>query len=516
MTALAALTMAAALPAAAAPASASETAQITVHVDQPGPVMRPELQGQFAEELGHGVYGGIWVGEDSPIPNIRGYRKDVVAALQAIKVPVIRWPGGCFADGYHWRDGVGPRAQRPVRLNMNWGGVEEPNSFGTHEYMDFAELIGAKTYISADVGSGTAGEMSDWIEYMTSDSHSTLAQQRRANGRDKPWRLDYLGVGNEAWGCGGNMRPEYYANLLRQYATFVWSPPGRPIVKVASGANSEDVHWTDTVMANAAGSIDAISLHAYTIPRSDWSHKGSATDFGEDQWMSTIKGSLRMEGLIAAHSAAMDKYDPAKRVGLLVDEWGNWYDAEPGTNGAFLYQQNSLRDAITAALNLNIFQAHADRVRMANIAQMVNVLQAMVLTDGPRMVRTPTYWTYDLYQVFQGATALPVEVAGPDYAFGADAVPAVHASAGRDGAGVVYLALVNVDPNHAVTVTARLAGLTAKGVSGQLLTAPMINSVNSFDHPDVVVPTAFTGASLVGQVLTATLPAKSVVVLSLR
>jgi alpha-N-arabinofuranosidase len=497
-------------------ADTPETAQVTVHVDRPGPVMRPELQGQFAEELGHGVYGGLWVGEDSSIPNIHGYRKDVVEALKAIKVPVVRWPGGCFADGYHWRDGVGPRAKRPVRLNMNWGGVEEPNSFGTDEFMNFAELIGAKTYISADVGSGTAGEMSDWIEYITSDSHSTLAEQRRANGRDKPWTLDYLGVGNEAWGCGGNMRPDYYANLLRQYATFVWSPADHPIVKVASGANSEDVQWTDTVMANAAGSIDAISLHAYTIPTSQWEHKGSATDFGEDQWMSTLKGALRMEQLIIAHGAAMDKYDPGKRIGLFVDEWGNWYDAEPGTNGAFLYQQNSLRDAITAALNLNIFQAHADRVRMANIAQMVNVLQAMILTDKDRMVRTPTYWVYDLYQVFQGATALPVEVTGPDYVLGAAAGPAVHASAGRDAKGTVWVALVNVDPHHAVTVTAKMAGLTAKSVSGQVITAPAINSVNSFDHPDVVVPSPFSGASLSGDMLTATLPPKSVVVLGLR
>ncbi len=478
--------------------------------------MRPELQGQFAEHLGHGIYDGIWVGEGSSIPNIHGYRKDVVEALKAIKVPVIRWPGGCFADTYHWRDGIGPQDRRPVRVNTNWGGVEEPNSFGAHEFMNFAELVGAKAYLSANVGSGSPQEASDWLEYLTSDSRSSLASERRANGRDKAWRVDYVGVGNEAWGCGGNMRPGAYADLYRRYSAFLRSSGATPIVKVASGANADDLAWTDTLMAQAGDLIDAISLHFYTIPTGQWAHKGSATEFGEAEWIATLKATLKMDRLIRDHSAVMDKYDPGRRVGLSVDEWGVWLDAEPGSNGAFLYQQNSLRDAVTAAINLDIFQAHADRVRMANIAQMVNVLQAMILTDHEKMVRTPTYYAFDLYQVFQGAVALPVDVAAPDYRFGADSIPGLYASAGRDVAGAVDVALVNPDPSHPVHAEIRLAGLTAHAVRGRILTAPAMNAVNTFDRPDVVKPADFNGAVLKGDVLSVVLPAKAIVVLTLK
>jgi alpha-L-arabinofuranosidase len=494
-------------------AQADTTAQVTVHADRPGAVIHPEIYGQFAEQLGRGIYGGIWVGEHSAIPNIRGYRKDVVEALREIKVPVVRWPGGCFADQYEWRDGIGPRDKRPVRMNASWGG-EDNNEFGTNEFMDFAELIGAKAYLSIDVGTGTPREMSQWIEYITADGHSKLAQERRANGRDKPWKLDYVGIGNEMWGCGGNMRPQFYADIYRQYATFVHAPDSTPITRVASGANSNDVAWTDTVMSVGGSQVDAISLHYYTIPNGDWKHKGSATEFGEDQWISTLKGALNMDDLIAQHSAAMDKYDPQKRVGLAVDEWGNWFDQNPGDSA--LYQQNSLRDALSAAVTLDIFQKHADRVRMANIAQMVNVLQAMILTDKAKMVLTPTYYVFDMYKVFQGATYLPVEVQAPEYHFGKASVPGVHATAGRDVAGVVHVGLVNLDPHHTVTVHVRLDGVHGTSVQGKVLTASAMTSVNTFDHPNVVEPAAFKGAVFKDGVVTATLPAKSVSVLEVR
>jgi alpha-L-arabinofuranosidase len=496
-------------------AQANAGAQVTVHTDRPGAVIHPEIYGQFAEQLGHGIYGGIWVGEDSSIPNIKGYRKDVVEALKAIKVPVVRWPGGCFADQYDWRDGIGPSTKRPIRMNASWGG-EDTNRFGTHEFMDFAELIGAKAYLSINVGTGTPREMSQWIEYITADGHSSLAQERRANGRDKPWKLDYVGIGNEMWGCGGSMRPSFYADVYRQYATFVHAPPDAPITRIASGANADDVHWTDTVMAAAGSQIDAISLHNYTIPTGDWMHKGSATQFGEDQWMSTLQGALHMNDLIARHSAVMDKYDPKKRVALDVDEWGTWTDQDPDAGDAALYQQNSLRDAVSAAITLDIFHAHADRVRMANIAQMVNVLQAMILTDHAKMVLTPTYYVFDLYKVFQGATYLPVDVQAPVYRYGKAAVPSVHATAGRDAAGVVHVALVNLDPHHVVTVHVGLSGLHAASVQGRVLTAPDITSINTFDHPHAVEPAAFDGAVLKGDVMTATLPAKSVTVLDIH
>lgn len=506
---LSALTPIWAAPALAAPVTG------VVHGDRPGAVMAPELQGQFAEHLGHGIYGGVWVGEDSAIPNIRGYRKDVVEALKAIKVPVVRWPGGCFADEYHWRDGIGPRERRPVRLNMSWGGVEEPNSFGTHEFMEFAELIGAKTYLSANLGTGTPQEMHQWVEYITSDSGSSLAQERRANGRERGWKLDYLGIGNETWGCGGTMRVEYYADLYRHYATFVKPPGGKPIIRVAVGPAGGDVPWTETMMARAGDQIDALSLHAYTLPTGDWARKGPSTGFGEAGWVGALKGALEMDTFVTQHSAVMDRFDPKKRVGLYVDEWGVWLDSEPGTNGAFLYQQNSLRDALVAAIHLDIFQNHADRVRMANIAQMANVLQAMVLTDGPRMVTTPTYHVFDMYQVFQGATALPVEIAAPAYRFGDASLPGVHASAGRDAKGRTHLALVNLDPAKPVSLELRLPGVKAGRVEGRLLTAPAIDTINTFANPRAVVPAPFKGAKLSGGKLAVELPARSVVVLTL-
>src|SRR5438874_1687688 len=196
------------------PANAAINASATIDARAPGVRIAPEIYGQFSEQLGEGITGGIWVGEDSSIPNIRGYRSDVVKALQELHVPVLRWPGGCYADTYHWRDGVGAREQRPVTLNRWWGNNEESNAFGTHEYFDFAELIGARTFLSVNVGTGTTSEAKDWVEYVTSGSRSHLAQLRRANGRQEPWRIDYAGIGNEAWGCGGNLTAEQYAPLL--------------------------------------------------------------------------------------------------------------------------------------------------------------------------------------------------------------------------------------------------------------------------------------------------------------
>ena len=498
---------------AAAPAAA---ASFVLKADQPGPVINPNIYGQFAEHLGHCIYGGIWVGESSPIPNTRGLRNDVVAALRELHIPNVRWPGGCFADEYHWRDGIGPREQRPKMINTHWGGVVEDNSFGTHEFMDFCEQIGTQPYVCGNVGSGSVQEMMEWVEYMTSEADSPLANLRRKNGHDKPWKVPYFAVGNESWGCGGNMRPEFYADNFRRYNTFVKNYPGNRIYRVAGGSNGSDLNWTDVLMAMAAKQMDGLSLHYYTVPSGDWKKKGSAIEFDEAAWFATLHSTLRMEELVTKHSAIMDKYDPAKRVGLVIDEWGTWYDVEPGTNPGFLYQQNTLRDAIVAGLNFNIFHRHADRVFGTNIAQMVNVLQAMILTDGPRMVRTPTYWVFEMFKVHQGATSLPVDLQAPDYQSGTEAIPAVSASASRDAAGVVHLSLANANPNQPVTVTGTLSGLAAKSVSGQVLTAAAMNAHNTFDAPDAVRPQAFDGAVLAGGALTVTLPAKSVVVLELR
>jgi alpha-N-arabinofuranosidase len=461
------------------------------------------------------IYEGLWVGDGSPIPNTRGLRDDVLAALKEVRVPLLRWPGGCFADEYHWRDGIGPRDKRPRRPNASWGGVDT-NAFGTHEFMDLCELLGADPYVNGNVGSGTPQEMMEWIEYMTSDSDSDLANLRRRNGREKPWKVPYFAVGNETWGCGGNMRPEFYADLYRQYATFIKDHSGNHVQKLASGGSDQNYNWTEVLMSQAARQMDGLSLHYYTLPTGDWGKKGSATQFGEKEWHATLARTLRIEEYIRKHSAIMDKYDPQKRVGLLVDEWGTWYDAEPGRDMGALYQQSTLRDAVVAGINLNIFNNHSERVRMANIAQMVNVLQALILTDRERMVLTPTYHVFRMYRVHQGATLLPVDLAAREYVVGQSAVPSLSASASRDGEGGLHLSVVNLDPNAAVEVSTTVAGRAVKTVSGEVLTAPAVNAMNTFESPNVVRPARFGGYRLQGSQLTLSIPAKSVVVLELR
>lgn len=501
-----------ALAQASAPAPATG-ATATLRADKPGARIDRRIFSQFAEHLGTGIYGGIWVGLNSKIPNTRGYRNDVVDALKALKVPVVRWPGGCFADEYHWREGIGPRGQRPVKVNTHWGGVTEDNAFGTHEFMDFAELIGAEAYVSGNVGNGTPQEMAEWVEYMTAPA-GTLAELRAKNGRKAPWKLPYFGLGNELWGCGGSMRPEYAADLTRRYSTFVKVPEGVKVAKIASGANSVDYNWTEVMMRDAGKMFDGIGVHYYTVPGT-WSKKGSATEFDEEEYARTLSKTLLMDELVRKHSAIMDKYDPAKRVNLAVDEWGTWYSPEPGTNPGFLYQQNTMRDAVVAAMNINIFTRHADRVRMTNIAQMVNVLQAMILTDGSKMVLTPTYHVFHMYLPFQDATFLPLELKSPWYGKDQWTVPAVSGTAARDAAGVVHIALVNADLNRPMPVEAALSGVTAKMVEGRVLTGA-IQAHNSFDAPNRVKPAAFTGATLADGKLSVTLPPASVVVLTLR
>ena len=490
-------------------------AKATLRADQPGDTVSRNIFGQFAEHLGYGIYGGIWVGEDSKIPNTRGYRNDVVAALRALKVPVVRWPGGCFADEYYWRDGVGPRATRRVKINTHWGGVTEPNSFGTHEFMDFAELIGTDPYVSGNVGSGSPREMAEWVEYMTYEGKSSLAEERRRNGRDQPWKLPYFGIGNEMWGCGGNLTAEQAANLHRQYQTFVKVPAGQRVAKVAAGANVDDYHWTETMMRIAGKHMDALSLHYYTIP-GGWPPRGSSLEFDEAAWIETLSGALRMDELIRKHGAIMDKYDPEKKVALYVDEWGTWYAGLEGVNPGFLHQQNTLRDALVASLHFDIFSAHADRVKMANIAQMVNVLQAMILTRDAQMLLTPTYHVFEMYLPWQDATRLPLEIEAPQYRHGEVSVPAVHGSAVRGKDGKVYVALTNLDPDRAADVSAAVNGLRAASVSGRVLTAGSITAHNTFEAPESVRPTAFEGARLDGGALKVALPPKSVVVLRLE
>ena len=406
--------------------------RITVNPAHKKSVINRNLYGHFSEHLGRCIYNGVFVGEDSPIPNEKGLRTDVVEALRQIRVPVLRWPGGCFADEYHWKDGIGPKESRKRMVNTNWGGVTEDNSFGTHEFLEFCRQVGCEPYINGNMGSGTVQEMSEWVEYMTSDAISPMAELRRQNGREEPWKIRYFGVGNESWGCGGNMRPSYYADEFRRYQTFLRNYGENKLYKIACGPNVDDYTWTDTVMEIAGRYMDAITLHYYTLPNDDWDHKGSALVFNREEYYRTLRKALRMEELLQKHIQIMDRRDPEKRVGLIVDEWGAWYDVEPGTNPGFLYQQNTMRDALVAAATLNIFNKHSDRVVMANIAQLVNVLQSVILTEGDKMVKTPTYHVFDLYKEHQDATLVYSQIETASTGTETEQVPQISVSVSMD------------------------------------------------------------------------------------
>ena len=490
--------------------------RLVIHADQPGPEISRNIYGQFSEHLGRCVYDGIWVGEDSSIPNTRGIRNDVVVALKKIEVPVIRWPGGCFADDYHWMDGIGPRDQRPGRINTTWGGVIEDNQFGTDEFMDFCGQIGAAPYISGNVGSGTVQELAQWIEYMTAATNSIMSDLRRSNGHEEPWKVPFVGVGNESWGCGGDMTPEFYSDNFRRYNAFIKNYPGNNIYRIASGSNGDDTNWTEVLMKNVGQHMNGLSLHYYTLPTGNWKKKGSATEFGEDEWYATLSRALRMDDLVSRHSAIMDKYDPDKKIGLIVDEWGAWYDVEPDTNPAFLYQQNTLRDALVAGVTLNIFNQHCDRVKMANIAQLANVLQSMILTDKEKMIVTPSYYVFEMFVPHHDATLLPSELQSADYQFGGQTIPAISASASRDKSGKIHVTFCNLDPNQPAQVTVDLQGAKTKSVSGQVLTAPEMNAHNTFEDPDTLKPVKFFASKITDDGFNVTLPAKSVVALEVE
>jgi len=510
---------------AGVPNVAAQKVQLSVDVSKGGVKIDRNIFGQFAEHLGHGVYEGIWVGPDSAIPNTRGIRNDVVAALKALKVPNVRWPGGCFADEYHWRNGIGPVAQRVVTLNPNWGGVLEPNTFGTHEFMDFLDQIGAEAYISINIGSGTTREAAEWLEYLTAAQPTTLAKERAANGHSAPYKVAYLGMGNESWDCGGNMTAEYYLSQLRIYSRFVrnFNPAQdkQLMLKIAVGPGGGEPRWTDWTEAimrayqhhQWSWTMDGLSLHSYTVVK--WPPSFRSVGFGETEYAQILKSTLDMDDLITRHSAIMDRYDPQKNVALVVDEWGSWYAPLPGSNPGFLVQQNSMRDAILAALNLNIFARHADRVRMANIAQMVNVLQAMILTDQERMVRTPTYYVFKMYVPFQDATFVPVAFEAGTYEHDNIKLPRVDAIAAKDKTGRLWLEVTNVDPNQPVEIEVNLTGMTARSAAGETLTAARVDSVNTFDAPNTVAPKPVSAKAEGGR-LVLRLEPKSVTVVSVE
>jgi alpha-N-arabinofuranosidase len=483
------------------------------------------IYGHFSEHLGRCIYGGFWVGNDpaaaAVIPNTRGIRNDVVMALKKIRIPNLRWPGGCFADEYHWQDGIGPYSRRPKMINTHWGGVTEDNSFGTHEFLDLCEQTGAEPYICGNVGSGTVQELAQWVEYCNFDGLSPMADLRRKNGRDKPWNVRFWGIGNESWGCGGNMTPEFYADNYRRYATYARKYGDIVPWKIACGPSDSNYNWTRVLMEKTCSErgnlIDGLSLHYYTIP-GDWPHKGSATRFNEAEWLVTMRKAYFMEELIRKHGAIMDEFDPRKKVGLVIDEWGTWFDVESGTNPGFLYQQNTLRDALVAGIHFNIFNNHAERVFMANIAQTINVLQAVLLTEGSRMILTPTYHVFDMYQVHQDALRLPLHLESESCALGFGSIPALSASASEDEKRKIHISLTNIDPAREQGLKIDLRGCTISPsvkLSGKIISAENMADHNTFEKPDTVKIADFNNASLVPGGLELKLPPRSVVTVEL-
>jgi alpha-N-arabinofuranosidase len=511
----------------------AQSNRVIVNADQGELTISEHIYGQFSEHLGRGIYEGIWVGPNSDIPNQEGYRTDVLNALKELKIPNLRWPGGCFADEYNWRDGIGPRVDRPKRINTNWGGVVEDNSFGTHEFLRLAELIGAEPYISANVGSGTPTEMNNWIEYMTYDGDSELANLRRKNGREKAWKIKFFGIGNESWGCGGSMTADVYAGRYRQFQTYAKNYSGNRLFKIASGSNDVDYNWTEILMREAFWGMDAISLHFYTLPGGGWRDKGPSTKFGEEMYYRGIKSGLMLDELITRHKTVMDKYDPAKKVVLAVDEWGVWTNPLEGTKPGFLEQQNSIRDALIAASSLDIMNAHVDRVKLANIAQTVNVLQAMVLTNGSKMLLTPTYHVFNMYKVHHNATLLPVYanikryvtdwdkpvVSRFDLRLDKPGIPVISSTVSKDAAGKINFTVSNLHPNDAQEVTFEIRGVKVNRIvqeSAKILTGNSVDAINTFENPEQVQPKSFRDAKLNNGTLTLKIPKHSLVVISLE
>ena len=469
-----------------------------------------DIYGHFSEHLGRCIYGGFWVGKDSKIPNINGYRK-VLNALKELKVPVLRWPGGCFADEYHWKDGIGPKETRKRMINTHWGGVVEDNSFGTHEFLNMCELLECKPYISGNVGSGTVQEMSEWVEYITFAGESPMSKLREANGRKEPWKLPLFGVGNESWGCGGNMRPEYYADLYRHYQTYVRQYGPDKIFKIACGPSGGDYNWTEVLMKNAAYLMDGLSMHYYTVHPS-FEQKQRALEFEQKDWYAMLSNCSNIEDIIQKHSDIMDKYDPEKRVALVVDEWGTWHEVEEGTNPGFLYQQNAVRDALVAGISLNIFNNHSDRVRIANIAQAVNVLQSPVLTEGTKLLKTPTWYVFHMYKAQQDAALLESTVMTDEVSFeDSPKIKAVSSSASHKE-NIYTITLTNADLEAKRSVKVKLYNLSGKitKVDGIVLTGKEMNTANTFDAPEQVVEKSLAVKVVDCDELEVELPAMSV------
>lgn len=486
--------------------------RIALDADSAKTQISRHIYGHFAEHLGRCIYDGIYIGdENQKIPHTQGMRNAIIAALKELQIPNLRWPGGCFADTYHWKDAIGPKSERKAIENTSWGGYREDNSFGTHEFLTLCELLGAEPYLAVNMNSGSVQEAVDWVQYTNhKNGVSYLTDLREKNGRDKPWRVTYWGIGNESWDCGGSMTADYYVNLYKSYATAMTSYSNtEKLFRIAVGPGWDDYTWTETVMKNIpARRIEGLSVHHYAV---NWQHKSSAADFNEAEYISTMKKAWFMEEFISKNSQVMDEYDPEKRVALVVDEWGGWYDTDPGKST--LYQQNTIRDAMIAGATLNIFNNHAARVRMANLAQTVNVLQSVILTEGEKMILTPTYHVMNMYKVHQDALLVPSTITNnTDF----EGIPAISVSASLDSTGNLNISLCNVDHKNAKDIHIDLKGFSARSVTGKILTSAKLQDHNTFERPNQVLSTTFDGAKLSPSGLDLRIDSKAVIVLQLK
>jgi len=503
----------------------NSTQKVDVIVNEKIGTISPYLHGQFAEHLGELIYPGIWVGEDSKIPNLGGIRKHIVAALQPLHLPVTRWPGGCFADGYHWRNGIGERARRPLRINYYWGMAPEPNTFGTHEFMAFCRAIGTEPYFTGNAGSGSPQEIGDWVEYCNFVGDSSLSQERRENGSAEPFDVKFWAVGNENWGCGGRMDPESYAATYTRMRTSMFDYSGTAVHGIACGASGNDWVWTRKVMDyfknkhwNHLGTVQSLAAHFYC------GTAGTATEYTSAQWLELLARSAAIEGIITGHRAIMDEFDPQRNVNLIVDEWGTWHPVESGKPGSGLYQQNTMRDACVAALTLDIFNNHADKIYMANIAQLINVLQALLLVQEDRCIKTPTYLIYDLYQPHKDAQAVRlvshadvISDGGASAEFCRDqfidrSLVALQAAQGSASVknGVLCITVVNTHPEQALDLEIALTGGMLGDVEIVRLVNNDIHAHNTFANPDAVTLSEPQTSHVDGSTMHVQLPAASV------
>jgi alpha-L-arabinofuranosidase len=489
------------------PTAAPNTDEVVVHTDEVIGTVRPGLHGLFIEHVGSCVYGGVWVGRDSSIPNVNGYRKLVVQYMKELGVPVLRWPGGCFADDYHWRDGIGPPAKRPKSVNLRWGDYVEDNSFGTHEFIGFCRLIGAEPYFAGNVGSGSPAELRNWMEYCNYPSGSSLTEERAANGSPEAFNVRLWGVGNENWGCGGDMTAKHYVNLFRQFAVFAGRFGGIKPFLIACGPNRNDTVWSHDFMSGLSRRHpDGFSMHYYATG-------ASPSDAYSAEGMAALLASFpSVEQAVVQQRALLDGYEVGHNVALIMDEWGVHDLLVPAEQKQYgrLFQHCTMRSALAAALGLNLFNRQADKLFMCNYTEMVNVRAPLLQTDGPegkKCVRTTVYYVFALFKPHRGKKALRVETQD---IFSSE----FSVSASRSDHELV-LSLVNSRDGADVRVQCSLEKAHAAAATAQILHSDDRNAFNSFDNPDQISPQIHP-VTLNGANVQVDLPRLSVVTVNMR